>query len=99
MFPHVLVADALGESIHGIARVYGMGKPNPQAIVSELGMSPGRAKRVQAQAIGWDAPSIARAMSVVATLNGDVKGQAADADFSLQRAVAAIADLRPSPRR
>lgn len=96
---HVLVADALGESIHGIARVYGMGKSNPNAIASELGMTQGRAKRVQAQAIGWDAPSIARALSVVATLNGEVKGQAADADFSLQRAVAEIADLRPSPRR
>ncbi len=54
---------------------------------------------MQAKAKAWDSESIAHAIGVVAKLNGDVKGQAADADFALTYAVAAVADLRPDGRR
>lgn len=96
---HVLLADALAEAVHSIARVRGVGRMDQYAAASELGMPPWKVKKVQGQASAWDSDSIAKAMSVVATLNGEVKGQAADADYSLQRAVAAVADLRPSRRR
>ncbi|MGY3552875.1 MULTISPECIES: DNA polymerase III subunit delta [Actinomycetes] len=97
--PHVLLADALAEAVHAIARVRGIGRMDQYSAASELGMPPWRVKKVQGQASAWDSVSIAKAMTVVATLNGEVKGQAADADYSLQRAVAAVADLRPSRRR
>lgn len=97
--PHVLLADALAEAVHSIARVRGAGRMDQYAAASELGMPPWKVKKVQGQASAWDSESIAKAMTVVATLNGEVKGQAADADYSLQRAVAAVADLRPSRRR
>lgn len=97
--PHVLLADALAEAVHSIARVRGVGRMDQYAAASELGMPPWKVKKVQGQASAWDSESIAKAMSVVATLNGEVKGQAADADYSLQRAVATVADLRPSRRR
>lgn len=97
--PHVLLADALAEAVHSIARVRGAGRMDQYAAASELGMPPWKVKKVQGQAAAWDSESIAKAMTVVATLNGEVKGQAADADYSLQRAVAAVADLRPSRRR
>lgn len=94
--PRVLLADALAEAIHAIARVRALGGTDQYSAASELGMPPGRVKKVQGQARAWDSVSIARAVQVVAKLNGDVKGQAADADFSLEYAVGRVADLRPS---
>ncbi|WAC56010.1 DNA polymerase III subunit delta [Gordonia sp. SL306] len=97
--PRVLLADALAEAVHAIARVRAMGSMDQYAAASELGMPPRRVKKVQAQARAWDSISIASAIVVVAQLNGDVKGQAADADFSLEHAVAKVADLRPARER
>ncbi|GAA2070958.1 DNA polymerase III subunit delta [Williamsia deligens] len=96
--PHVLVADALAEAVHAIARVRSVGGRDANSSAAELGMPPWRVRKVAGQAQGWTSEAVATAMGVVATLNGDVKGQAADADYSLQRAVAAVADLRPSMR-
>lgn len=97
--PRVLLADALAESVHAIARVSAMGPVDQYAAASELGMPPRRVKNVQSQARAWNSESIAAAIVVVAQLNGDVKGQAADADYALTHAVATVADLRPSGRR
>lgn len=94
----VLLADALAEAVHAIARVRPL-TGNHFSVASEVGMSPNRVKNVQAQARAWDSESIARAMKVVAALNADVKGQAADADYALTHAVATVADLRPTGRR
>ncbi|MFT4201680.1 DNA polymerase III subunit delta [Gordonia sp. (in: high G+C Gram-positive bacteria)] len=93
--PRVILADALAEAVHGIARVRGLGSTNPQSAAAELGMPPSRVKKLQAQAAAWDTESIGKAAVVVAKLNGDVKGQAADADYSLLHAVSTVAGLRP----
>jgi len=91
--PRVLLADALAEAVHAIARVRGV-SGDQYSVARELGMPPGRVKKVQGQARAWDSSSIAQAMIVVAQLNGDVKGQAADADYALEHAVSTVADLR-----
>ncbi|MGC4932849.1 DNA polymerase III subunit delta [Gordonia sp. DT30] len=96
--PRVLLADALAEAVHAIARVRALGNVDASA-AAELGMSPRRVKNAQAQGRAWDSESIAAAVVVAAALNGDVKGQAADADFALTDAVARIASLRPAGRR
>ncbi|MGZ8176375.1 DNA polymerase III subunit delta [Williamsia sp. SKLECPSW1] len=93
---HVLVADALAEAVHAIARVRSVGGRDANSSAAELGMPPWRVRKVAGQAQGWTSEAVATAMGIVATLNGDVKGQAPDPDYSLQRAVAAVADLRPS---
>lgn len=91
----VLLADALAEAVHAIARVRAIGSADKYSIASELGMAPGRVGKVQGQARAWDSASIGRAVLVVAELNGAVKGQAADADYALEHAVATVAQLRP----
>lgn len=93
----VLLADALAEAVHSIARVRSMGG-DKYSLASELGMSPGRVGKVQTQARAWDSQSIGEALLVVAQLNGDVKGQAADADYALEHAVSTVAQLRPRRR-
>ncbi|MBF6243446.1 DNA polymerase III subunit delta [Nocardia elegans] len=91
--PAVLLADALADSVHTIARVGSAGRGDPFALASQLGMPPWKVKKAQTQARGWTAATIGSALHVVAALNADVKGGAADTDYALEHALAAILDL------
>jgi DNA polymerase-3 subunit delta len=90
--PHVVLADALAEAVHAIARI-GPQSGDPYRLASELGMPPKRVEKVQRQARRWSRESVAEAIRVVAALNGDVKGVAADADYALEAAVRKVAEL------
>ncbi|MDH6678328.1 DNA polymerase-3 subunit delta [Rhodococcus sp. LBL1] len=90
---HVLLADALADAVHTIARVGSAGRGDPFRMASELGMPPWKIKKAQGQARGWDPTSIGEALQVVAKLNADVKGQAADADYAVEWAVQRVASL------
>lgn len=91
--PHVLLADALADSVHTIARVGSAGRGDPFKLAQQLGMPPWKVKKAQAQARGWNQASIGTALQVVATLNADVKGGAADANYALEHALTQILDL------
>lgn len=88
--PHVLVADALADAVRTVARVSAVGRADPFSLAGPLGMPPWKIKKAQGQARGWDQTGLADAMQVVAGLNADVKGVAADADYALERAVLRI---------
>ncbi|MET7767360.1 DNA polymerase III subunit delta [Nocardia sp. NPDC005366] len=92
--PHVLLADALADSVHTIARVGSAGRGDPFALAQQLGMPPWKVKKAQAQARGWTPDTIGTALQVVATLNADVKGGAADSSYALESALTRILDLR-----
>jgi DNA polymerase-3 subunit delta len=85
--PHVLVADALAEGVRTVAKVASAGRGDPFRMAGDLGMPPWKVKRAQGQARGWSPAGLAEAMQIVAALNADVKGVAADADYALERAV------------
>ena len=85
--PHVLVADALADAVRTIARVSAAGRGNPNQMAGELGMPPWKIRKAQGQSRGWGQDGLATAMRVVARLNAEVKGAAADADYALERAV------------
>jgi DNA polymerase III subunit delta len=89
---HVLIADALAEAVHTIA-VVGPRSGDPYRLASELGMPPWRVQKAQKQSRRWSRDSVATAMRLVATLNADVKGAAADADYALESAVRRVAEL------
>ncbi|HEX2403000.1 MAG TPA: DNA polymerase III subunit delta, partial [Mycobacterium sp.] len=90
--PQVVLADALAEAVHTIARI-GPLSGDPYRLAAELGMPPWRVQKAQKQARRWSRGSIAEAMRLVATLNADVKGAAADADYALEAAVRKVAEL------
>ncbi|NNH74198.1 DNA polymerase III subunit delta [Nocardia uniformis] len=92
--PAVLLADALADSVHTIARVGSAGRGDPFKLAPELGMPPWKVKKAQAQARGWNPGTIGQALQVVAGLNGDVKGGAADTNYALEHALSRILDLR-----
>ncbi|MGQ4596548.1 DNA polymerase III subunit delta [Nocardia sp. R6R-6] len=91
--PHVLLADALADSVHTIARVGSAGRGDPFALAQQLGMPPWKVKKAQAQARSWTPATIGSALQVVATLNADVKGGAADSGYALEHALGQILDL------
>ncbi|WP_156751752.1 DNA polymerase III subunit delta [Mycobacterium sp. E2497] len=90
--PLVVLADALAEAIHTIGRV-GPLSGDPYRLASQLGMPPWRVQKAQKQARYWSRESVAAAMKVVAMLNANVKGAAADADYALESAVRTVAEL------
>jgi DNA polymerase III subunit delta len=90
--PQVVLADALAEAVHTIARV-GPLSGDPYRLAGELGMPPWRVQKAQKQSRRWSRDSVAEAMRVVAALNADVKGAAADADYALETAVRRVAEL------
>lgn len=89
---HVVLADALAEAIHAIARI-GPLSGDPYRLAGEVGMPPWRVQKVQKQSRRWSRESVAEAIRVVAALNADVKGAAADADYALEAAVRRVAEL------
>jgi DNA polymerase III subunit delta len=103
--PHVVLADALAEAVHTIGRV-GPLSGDPYRLAAEVGMPPWRVQKAQKQARRWSRDMVATAMRLVAALNADVKGAAANADYALEAAVRKVAELasgddagRDGPRR
>lgn len=92
--PHVLVADALADAVRTVARVSTSGRADPYRLASTLGMPPWKVKKAMAQARGWERDGLARALQLVATVNADVKGVAADAEYALERAILALCAAR-----
>lgn len=91
---HVLVADALADGVRSVARVATSGRGNPYALANVLGMPPWKIKRAQSQARGWSEPGLREALAIVAAVNADVKGVAADPSYALEQAIRKLAAAR-----
>jgi len=89
---HVLIADALAEAVHTIARVRPL-SGGAHRLAGELGMPPWRIEKAQKQARRWSPDRIATAIRLVAALNADVKGAAADPNYALENTVRKVAQL------
>jgi DNA polymerase-3 subunit delta len=92
--PQVVIADALADGIRSIARVSAAGRASEYELAKRLGMPPWKVKRAAGQARGWTEAGLLRAMRVVAALNADVKGEAVDPDYALEKAVRLISAAR-----
>lgn len=92
--PHVVIADAVADGVRSVARVSGATRVDPYALASKLGMPPWKVKKAVGQARGWTEPGLQQALGVVAALNADVKGAAADPAYALERAVRLLAQAR-----
>jgi DNA polymerase III subunit delta len=92
--PHVLIADALADAVRTVARVSASGRADPYQLASTLGMPPWKVKKAMAQARCWERGGLAEAIQLVAAVNADVKGAAADAEYALERAVLALCAAR-----
>jgi DNA polymerase III delta subunit len=94
----VLIADALADGVRTVARVMGAGPGDPFRLAPILGMPPWKVKRARSQSQGWSEAGLQRALGIVASLNADVKGAAADPAYALESAIRRVAAARSSHR-
>ncbi|PVG83426.1 DNA polymerase III subunit delta [Nocardioides gansuensis] len=91
----VLVTSAMAGSARSIARFLGAGKGMRDAdLARELGVPPWKVKQVRTEARAWSEEGIAAAITAVARADADIKGQAHDASYALERLVLTVAGLR-----
>jgi DNA polymerase-3 subunit delta len=90
--PHVVLADALADAVNSIAMV-GTQRGTPPAELARQGLPPWKVKKVTAQTRYWSIDTLGSALQVVARLNGEVKGQAEDTSYALERAVREVGSL------
>ncbi|KAA0917163.1 DNA polymerase III subunit delta [Dietzia sp. ANT_WB102] len=93
--PHVVLADALADAVNSVALV-GTQRGVPPADLARQGLPPWKVKKVTAQTRHWSIETLGSALQVVARLNGEVKGQAEDTSYALERAVRAVGSLASS---
>lgn len=90
----VVIADAIAESVRSVAKVAAAGRGNPNTLAGRLGMPAWKIRRIQQSSGGWSAAGLTQAMQIAARLNGEVKGQAADPRYAIEKAVLDIARAR-----
>jgi DNA polymerase-3 subunit delta len=92
--PHVVIADALADGVRSVARVWSAGRGSEYDLAKRLGMPPWKVKRAGGQGRGWSEAGLREALSVVARLNADVKGEAVSPGYALELAVRRIGSAR-----
>jgi len=93
--PPVLITSALAQGIRLLGRVGAAPRgKNSAALAAEVGAPPWKIDRVRQQLRGWAPDGVARALQIVAEADMQIKGEAASADYALERAVRNIIACR-----
>jgi DNA polymerase-3 subunit delta len=93
--PPVLVTSALAAGVRGLGKlITAVGGLREGDLAREVGVPPWKLKSMRAQARGWDAAGLARALKAVAVADADIKGAADDASFALERMVLTVSRAR-----
>jgi DNA polymerase-3 subunit delta len=91
----VLITSALAQGVRALGRVGTAARGRgADALAAELGMPPWKIDRVRQQLRGWTAEGVARAHSVVADTDAQVKGEGASPGYALELAVTEIVACR-----
>jgi DNA polymerase III subunit delta len=93
--PPVLITSALAQGIRLLGRVGAAPRgKNSAALAAEVGAPPWKIDRVRQQLRGWAPDGVARALQIVAEADMQIKGEAASADYALERAIRKIVACR-----
>ncbi|RYC14649.1 DNA polymerase III subunit delta [Nocardioides zhouii] len=91
----VLVTSAMAASARSLARYLGASRGARDAdLARDLGVPPWKVRTVRDQSRAWSADGIGAAVRAVAVADADIKGQAHDASYTLERLVLTVASLR-----
>ena len=91
----VLITSALAQGVRALGRVGAAGRGrSTDALATELGMPSWKIDRVRQQLRGWTAEGVARAHSVVADTDAQVKGEGASPGYALELAITEIVACR-----
>ena len=94
----VLVTSALASTLRAVAQVASAGRAPAHVLAGQLGMPPWKVEKTQRQARAWRPEGISAAMQAVATADGDVKGNATDPGYAVERALLAVVQARGGAR-
>ena len=93
----VLVTSAMAASARSLARYLGAPRGARDGdLARDLGVPPWKVRTVRDQSRSWSPEGIAAAVRAVAHADADIKGQAHDASYTLERLVLTVAALRES---
>lgn len=91
----VLITSALAQGVRALGRVGAAGRGrSADALAAELGMPSWKIDRVRQQLRGWTADGVARAHSVVAETDAQVKGEGVSPGYALELAITQIVACR-----
>jgi DNA polymerase-3 subunit delta len=91
----VLVTSAMSNSLRQLVKLHGARRgAGENDLAREVGIPPWKVRVLRGQLRGWEPEGLADAIRVVARADADVKGQASDASYALERMVLAITRLR-----
>jgi DNA polymerase III subunit delta len=91
----VLITSALAQGVRALGRVGAAGRGrSADALAAELGMPSWKIDRVRQQLRGWTAEGVARAHSIVAETDAQVKGEGASPGYALELAITQIVACR-----
>jgi DNA polymerase-3 subunit delta len=91
----VLVTSALAGSLRGLAKLTSARRGSRDAdLARDLGVPPWKVGELRRQSRGWDSEGLATAIRAVARADADVKGQAGDPSWALERMVLAVVGAR-----
>jgi DNA polymerase III subunit delta len=93
--PPVLITSALAQGVRLLGRVGAAPRgKNSAALAADVGAPPWKIDRVRQQLRGWTPDGVGRALQIVAQADMDIKGEAASAEYALERAVRGIVACR-----
>jgi DNA polymerase-3 subunit delta len=91
----VLVTSAFASGARGVARYLAAPRGmRDDDLAREVGVPPWKLRTIRDQSRGWSDGGIARAIRAVARADADIKGQASDPSYTLERLVLTVTGLR-----
>jgi DNA polymerase III subunit delta len=91
----VLICSALATGVRLLGRVSSASRgASSAALAAEVGAPPWKIDVIRRQLRGWQTDGIARALHAIAEADAQVKGEAASADYALERAIRRIVAAR-----
>ena len=88
------VTVALAGALRSIGQVASSGRAPAHVLAGQLGMPPWKVERAQKQSRGWNPTALTAAMQAVARADAEVKGEGADKDYAVERALRAVTQAR-----
>ena len=93
----VLITSAVAGGLRSLARFKAAPRGMRNAdLMREVGVPGWKLDILRDQSRGWDEPGLARAIRLVATADAEIKGQAHDAAYALEKLVLEIVRSRPA---
>jgi DNA polymerase-3 subunit delta len=94
----VLVTSALAGALRSVGIVASEGRAPAHVLAGRLGMPPWKVEQTQRQARGWTPGGLSAALQAVARADAEIKGEGADKDYAVERALVVITQAREGAR-